>query len=534
MSWRLRLAVTWLMLVLMMASLPTSAQESTPEPAPTQTPVDFVYAWSARLAYPSHIIFEVVVDRPADDVALLLLNLDGDALPFEQISITPEDAFVFSDTFSVFQYVWPIPVEAAPPFLSAITYQWDVLLNSAQTVSVEGTLTYTDPRTTWSLNEDPDDRLNILFPDRLLPPEVEEGTPTPDIPESEQLLPATIRAAVAPTLDLLAANTDFVPEFTIALFVETVLPLNPCADPALVRPIDDRSGEPPPCDTAPLVSAFAEANILRVESTQATITSSAYALVNALVEQTYALLWADVSVPAWFAAGLREFYQPNSKTAFQATLQAASRAGTLLSLNAMRVPPSNPDAVSLWQAQSYGMVLYIADQIGVPELFALARDLDAAPDFETAYANAVGLPLAALLPNLGNWVFTGGADSDFLYIPYLAATPSPTPSITPTPFPPTPTFTPTPTDTLTPTATVTGFLTATPLPSLTPTPSLTAAPPTITPRPPGSLATATPEPGGSPAPTTGDNTLLLAVVGGIFALVAVLSLVWLRLSLRRR
>lgn len=534
MSWRLRLAGAWLILVLAAVSLPVSAQESTPEPSPTQRPVEYIYAWSARLAYPSHIVFEVVVDRPVDDVALLLLNLDGDEMPFEQISISPEDAFVFSDTFSVFQYVWPIPVETAPPFLSEITYQWDVLVSGGQSASVEGTLIYADPRTSWTLDEDPDDRLNILFPDVLLPPEVEEGTPTPDIPESEQLLPATLRDAVAPTLDLLAANTDFLPEFTVVLFAETALPLNPCADPALIRPVDERSGEPPPCDIAPLEEAFAGAFLIPVESAQATITSMSYALVNALVEQTYALLWQGIDVPAWFAVGLREFYQPNSKTAFQATLQAASRAGTLRSLNAMHVPPSEADEVALWQAQSYGMVLYIADQIGVPELFALARDLEAAPDFETAYEEAVGRPLAALLPNLGNWVFTGGADSDFQYIPYLAATPSPTPSITPTPFPPTPTFTPTATITLTPTATVTGFLTATPLPSLTPTPSLTAAPPTITPRPPGSLATVTPEPGESATTSNGDNTLLLAAVGVIFTLVVLLGLVWLRLSLRRR
>jgi hypothetical protein len=178
------------------------------------------------------------------------------------------------------------------------------------------------------------------------------------------------------------------------------------------------------------------------------------------------------------------------------------------------------DSVDVWRAQSYGMVLYIASQIGVPELFDLAGDLGAAETFEAAYQSAVGRPLTTLLVELERWIFTDNAATAFIYTPYLASTPTPTSTSSHTPFPAT--STPLPTETLPPTATVTvtGVLSSTPLPTRTLTPTELPSTPSVTPRPAGSLNTATPAPVvQSSAPM--NDTARTAGIGAVILLVVV-------------
>jgi hypothetical protein len=132
------------------------------------------------------------------------------------------------------------------------------------------------------------------------------------------------------------------------------------------------------------------------------------------------------------------------------------------------------------------MTLYMAQRIGFPALFDIARNdtTTASIPFSQRYQNAMNAPLDALLPTINNWIFTLQATSAASVTIY--GDPTPLPSATPseTPFPPTPTDTPTNTATPTPTPTVTGVLTATPIPSLTPTHTV-AVTPSITPRPAG-------------------------------------------------
>ena len=153
----------------------------------------------------------------------------------------------------------------------------------------------------------------------------------------------------------------------------------------------------------------------------------------------YESLWQSKDVPAWFADGLAQFYTAGLKIGWYPPLLTAVRNDNLFAVDALAHAPSSDENVDLWQAQSYGMILYIADQIGVPGLFALARDVGKAASFAEAYQSALNKPLTSLLPDLKTWLFTDRAASAFEFTVYQPVTFTPTPSRTPT-F--TPTFTP--------------------------------------------------------------------------------------------
>jgi len=190
-----------------------------------------------------------------------------------------------------------------------------------------------------------------------------------------------------------------------------------------------------------------------------------------------------------------------------------------------KVPDGNTN-MDLWRSESYGLVVYIASQIGVDGLFKLAYNLGTATSFEAAYQTVSGKPIDTLLGSFGRWIFTDAASGAFTFTIYQPATPSPTPARTATS-----TQTPTPADTatFTPSPTVTGVLSLTPLPSRTPTFTPSPAPATNTPRPAGSLNTLTPTPVRNLAAPNATNTdlsigIIILVIGAIIVVVAAIIL----------
>lgn len=183
------------------------------------------------------------------------------------------------------------------------------------------------------------------------------------------------------------------------------------------------------------------------------------------------------NVPEWFREGLTEF-DSALKVELNAPVLIASRSNSLLQLDVMAKAPAPNSNIDLWRSESYGLVVYVASQIGVDGLFKLASNAGTATSFEAAYQTALGKPIDTLLGSFGRWLFTNAAAGAFTFTVYQAATPSPTPTRTPTI---TRTPTPTNTATFTPTPTVTGVLSLTPLPSRNPTFTSTPAPATNTP-----------------------------------------------------
>ncbi|MBZ0276447.1 MAG: hypothetical protein K8I60_09900, partial [Anaerolineae bacterium] len=292
-----------------------------------------------------------------------------------------------------------------------------------------------------------------------------------------------LHSDLQPVYRLLSANLNRVPEFTIIVYNAGFDPgcgQDSQGNPVAVAPF---SGDSIPCDPALAQAIFRESNLSTVAAAGSS-TATRAALVNYLVSAFYEPAWAGRSVPAWFESGLQQFYLPDYKDNMLQPLVSAARSNRLFSLDEMALPPTDSRDTALWNAQTYGMVLYIAQEVGISGLFQLAYGIGSATDFPAAYQTAIGQPVGALLPGLRRWIFTDGAASAFNLTAYQPATPTPTLTVTPTA---TLTFTPSATYTSTPTATMTGTLSPTPFPSHTPTITPLPPKPSVTPRPAGSL-----------------------------------------------
>lgn len=315
---------------------------------------------------------------------------------------------------------------------------------------------------------------------------------------------AALRNLFAPVYDLMALNTGRQPAIQIVIAQAGLLP--GCALDDEGSPVIVVEETPEPC-AADLVDlqgfmplALAEGETLE------------RGLTRALLEQFY----PDAAFPAWFASGLTDFYAPMPGGDRLLTVRDAARSSRLYAAARMDAPQADV----LWRAQSYGMILYILDHIGVQGLFGLAAQTG---DFRAAYSTVMGEPLESMIPNWQSWIFTRAAEVAYGITPYQA--PTRTPTVTNTPLPTlTPSETPTPTPP--PSATPTRGRAPTLTPSNTPTPY----PATVTPRPPGSPLIAPTE---TPAPPSTFALPSINIVAVLIVLLVILVLVYVVLSYRR-
>ncbi len=481
-----------LMLCIALLFTPVGAQEPTWQPQQ-----DYIIGWMAEAIFPQAMRFTVTLGRPTSDLSTVTLTISPEGLPAVQVTLNPAEAAILTEPYSELAYIWNIPRDTPPHLFSDVTFQWRIVSSQNEVAQIEDTFVFTDQWVEWERDED--SRLAFTAP---------VGSPSL----------SRLRRDLSPVYELLSANVGRAPSFNLLLYTEDLSPdvcfRNDEGDLVAVGPL---SGVAVPCDPTMAdrlfdASGFDVVALAGTHSTQEAI--AAY-----LTDSFYAPIWGDRQIPAWFRAGLQQFYAPSSKSSLLPVILTAARNERLFSLQEMDPAPN--DDVDVWRAQSYGMVLYIAEQVGVPELIDLANDLGAAETFEAAYQAAVGKSLTTLLVNWERWIFTDDAATAFSYTPYLVSTPTPTvtPSQTPFPATTTPTVTLTPTPTVT--ATVTGVLSPTRLPTRTLTPTDPPPTPSVTPRPAGSLNTPTPVTGVQTSAPMND-TARTAGIGAVILLVVVI------------
>jgi len=481
------------------------------------------------------------------------------------VTINLDETAVVREPYSELAYVWTIPRENPPRLFGPLMFTWRVVSTGGEVSLLENSVVFSDQRAAWVQDVDPVGQLSLTIPAvgpsieaaLVAPADVQAGiTPqanvspgAPTVSDVATIPPQTgleavtpqlaftpsgaqptldspdtsgvrqMRRALQPVYDLLADNTGVSPALNLLVYTDA-FPLgctrNAENQPVAVAPI---SGLEIPCDDS-LADAIVRANGYElVQSDSTSLNRIQAAVTDHIVRRFYDPLWQGKNVPDWFQVGLRQFYAPTLKTAFYPTLLRAARTDAILPLD---VAPADAE---LWQAQSYGLVLYLADQIGLQGLYDLA-DVDA-NTFTDAYQVAVGRPLSTLVEGWKSWMFTDRAVNAFSFTAYQAVTATPTATRTLTL---TPTFTPTLTFTPTFTPTVTGVLSPTLPPTRTLTRTPTPAPPTRTPRPAGSLNTPTPVPTQvvNPISSLSSPTAALGILTVGLVLIAAFALVFLR------
>ena len=479
---------------------------------------------------------------------------------------------VVRQPYTQLDYIWQIPPGNPPHVFQDINYSWRFVTTSNEVAEMGDHFVFTDQRATWTQAAIANGRVNLALPsvspltdeNQIVPGEILiPATPAPDLssrPEATSDVgtveplggaaslsssfaltpnepPPTSDAPSLPEInslnrnvetvyDLLSTNTGLTPAFNVIVYTDAFPPgciVNSDGKSVAVAPA---SRFEIPCEATRADTIFRASGYDVVQSDSSSLKRIGNLVSAYLARGFYGLSWADKDVPAWFVEGIATLYTNDLKTRLYAPLLTAARTDTLLSSQEMSVEPSSGDS-DLWMAQSYGMVAYIAGQIGLPGLFKLARDISSADSFADAYQSAMNQSVSSLLPDFKRWLFTDGSASTFAFTLYQAPTPTPTPSRTPTM---TPTQTPTPTVTASFTPTVTGVLTETPTATYTPSRTPSPLPPTLTPRPPGSLDTPTPaiQQVVSPVDNLNNPTTALGILAIGLVIIAALALVWMR------
>ncbi len=455
------------------------AQSTNPTPQAEQA---FIQQWSQEVIFPSAVRFTLTIALPPDQVSAATLIIKPDSRPTITIPLDLGSTVVVGGEITGLAYVWQLPSDNLPLLFKDITFDWQVTSQSSQSAKIEDKFTFTDQRVNWLRD------LPISGNIKLTLPNGSTATTNPLAAYTRTGLD-DLNTNLKQVADLLSANLSGNSAFNLLIYDTTKLPI--CTKNAKGESVavGSNSNTEVPCvpTTADQIFASSGYNVLQLKSS--TLSDVQTAVSNYIVSQSYAQKWAGKNVPEWFQAGIIDFYSPALKVELSAPILSAARSNSLLPLDVMAQAPTDKINADIWRAQSYGLVVYIASQISVDGLYKLANNAGTTTSFDEAYQAALGKPIATLLDNFRQWLFTSAALDAFTFTPYQAATPSPTPSRTLTSTK-TPTPTPTATSTLTPT--VTGVLSLTPLPSRTPTRTPTIAPATNTPRPAGSLSTPLP------------------------------------------
>ncbi len=446
---------------------PALAQQEAPTRQPQQ---DFILSWTSEVIFPQAIRFTLVLGRPTSELATAMLTVQPEGQAAVPTNVNVAEAAIVTEPYSELAYVWEIPGSTLPRLFQDVNFQWRVVSSQNEVAQIEDSFVFTDQRVNWVQDEDA--RLSLAVP--------EAG-----------FNPARLRRGLMPAYDLLSSNVGRVQSFNLIVY-DGNLPSSGCtrnAEGDLVA-IGPASGVAVDCDPGMAEALFRVSgyHVIDLSGTS----SLQEAIVAHLTDSFYEATWGNKPVPEWFRVGLQQFYSPTPKTSLLPLVLTAGRNDRLFALREMSTTPVRD--VDVWRAQSYGMVLYITSQIGVPAMFRLANEIGTAETFEAAYQSAVGQPLNMLLVNWERWIFTQEAAAAFAYTVYQANTPTPTSTSSPTPFPATDTPTVTLTATPSVTPTVTGVQSSTPLPTRTLTPTGEPATPSVTPRPAGSLNTPTPSP----------------------------------------
>ena len=499
--------------ILTMSSLASVDAQSTATPQPEQS---YIRSWEQEIVFPGAVRLSITLGLPPEQVTEVSLTLQPETRPAINIPLVLADTVTIGGDVTVVEYLWQIPASDPPLLFRDIDLTWVATTTDGQTARIQDTFTFTDERANWLQDIGVSNNLIVTLPN---------GAPSDSTATATRLGLGEFREKLKQVTDLLSANLGSIPNFSLIIYDETLPICSENTDGKLVA-LGYNTGMEVPCNPATANSIFTDSGytLLQVKSDslgEIEKTISAY-----VVRQSYEQRWAGRDVPEWFKAGLTQFYTPALKNELGAPLFTAARTNSLLPLGTMSIPATEGSNTELWQSESYGLVVYIASQIGVDGLYRLANSAATTATFAEAYESVVGKSLNTLIESFERWLFTDAAISAFAFTPYQAATPSPTPSHTPTASrTPLPTTTPAPTVT----PTVTGVLSRTPLPSNTPTLTPTTAPATNTPRPAGSLNTATPQPATNTLASNSPNPsltlgLAILVVGAILIVITAVIL----------
>jgi hypothetical protein len=450
---------------------PTARLSPTISATPNPEMAAFIASAPMEILFPSGAIFSVAMVRHANELGVARLEIDIEGMDAPIVYEDVASAFVSPD--DPFKLI--VPLEQVMPMFGEIHYRWTID-GGYETGQAEATVRYVDPQEMeWVTNIAGNGGVSLYSAGRGYPAISSALGQAYDlltfyIGEMNPLRFALYRQGLAPACQQATNDEGDVEYFVMSSEFEITFACNQSlVDRAIVlgnvQIIADSDMTPP--------------EVLERD------------LFDRLLASAFSW-YGTGNVPAWFEVGLRNYLAPEPLRGALFDAQTAVRANAAFSTADLGAVPSvamEENRRELWQAQSYGMILYIVSQVGIDGLFELTRALETQP-FDQAYQEVVGQPAELLVQSWARWLFSEGASFLYSITPYLPPTPTPTSTYTPSN---TPTASSTGTSTFTPTVTPVER-SATPAPTLTPSRTPQPPPPTPTPRSMSDLVTLTPVP----------------------------------------
>jgi hypothetical protein len=462
-----------------------------------------LYHWSAEVYFPQVIDFMLLARRSESVIASLTLTISFRGSDPNLITIDPATVTA-TDAGGVFRYRWDIPKDIPPPLFSRVRYTWDIVTVNGLSYAITDDLDFIDQRVNWVQSNDRQSQVNVFH-------------------AFNQLDADDVRNGIRATYNVLFANVEDRPIYTLLVYPETVsigCDVNEDDEP-IIRIQGVEEFEEIACDMSLANHIYTQGEYIVFNQTS--VDKLQQTIIDLLIKEYYLKQWDNMTVPDWFLYGLQQFYTPRTKLSALNLTQQKSRSDDLLTMNDLETPPIDDETRLLWDAQSIGMILYLADTIGVQGLFEFADSIGGYDTFAEAYEDHVRQSLDLLILSWNDWMFRPSSRQDYDYNPYLPATSTPTATAT---------LTNTPTATFTPSKTPN--VTRTPRPSITPIPPT----PSTTPLPAQSFsvqptdAPPTPILDAPPQQFTVDEGLLSRVVVGGAVILGLLMLLYF--VLRRR
>lgn len=443
-----------------------------------------VYGWSAEVYFPQVIDFTLLARRRESVVASLTLTISFRGVDPILVSIDPA-TITLTEGGGVFQYRWDILKDNPPPLFSRVRYTWDIVTANGLSYAVTDDVDFVDQRVNWVQANDLQSQVNVFH-------------------AFNQLDADDVRNGIRATYNVLFANAEDRPIYTLLVYPETVsigCNVNEDDEPIIrIQGVEDF--EEIACDMSLVNRIYTQGEYIVFNQTS--VADLQQTIIDLLTKDYYLQQWDNTTVSDWFLFGLQQFYTPRTKLSALNLTQQKSRSDDLLTMNDLENSPTDDETRLLWDAQSIGMVLYLADTIGVQGLFEFADSIGDYDTFAEAYEDHVSQSLDLLILSWNDWMFRPSSRQDYNYNPYLPATSTPTATAT---------LTNTPTATLTPSKTPN--VTRTARPSITPIPPT----PSITPLPAQSFSVQPTD--APPTPIPEDPQQQFAVDEGLLPRVAV-------------
>ncbi len=413
-----------LIVFILLNVLPVGAQEDGDDEA------TLISRTEAFIALPSTIRFDVWIDVPLDQIQTVTLYLFQEDGIDRRLRLREDELLFDLENQVVYEYAWDEPDDVM--LFQSLVYRFEVTTIDGEEDSSEEEIIveYQDAGEWQSVGNE---LLSLYWASE----QYGARSQLQDLNKVLDLVQAHITVESPVKFVLLEPGTEFCEEIVnaetgetehVLFYFDKQLPCNPDAMFDLYR-----------------ASGFVP--IVPDNISYLTVNNQ---LTTELITTIYRRYWGEAEVPAWFAAGMPQFYQLNAQPRALTRVKQASQERRLLTLAEMSREPVAAQA-ALWSAQAYMLTLYIADVFGADAPFQIATALGETGDFTEALATVTDTSMQRIYRGWTIWLDAPRAAEVVLWHPYLPTTPTPTVTPSLTSIPPSRTPRPTATITLTPT-----------------------------------------------------------------------------------